>query len=176
MIFNFRWLPTVLCAANNKLLINAALGFDSYLVMRHGNYNTNNTTDSSSSTKNEDKYITDTNLISKGNGSNSNINNNGDSATSRLGCYFCNDIVAATNSQKDRTLDQQCTVTRPGLSFIAAALSVEMMVAVLHDDKKKMNTDEDATSSIVTAKDIPHQVRGSVADYTQITPHVSTCH
>lgn len=54
-----RWLPTVIGAARDKLVINAALGFDSYLVMRHG---------SSSS-----------------------------SPGPRLGCYFCNDIVAPTD-------------------------------------------------------------------------------
>ena len=55
-----RWLPTVLGAAKGKLVLNAALGFDTFLVMRHG-------------ARTPDKH------------------------GKRLGCYYCNDIVAPTD-------------------------------------------------------------------------------
>jgi ubiquitin-like modifier-activating enzyme ATG7 len=61
-----RWLPTVISSSLGKVVINAALGFDSYLVMRHG---------SSPGGGEEGKEE------GKGKGK-------------RLGCYYCNDIVA----------------------------------------------------------------------------------
>jgi ubiquitin-like modifier-activating enzyme ATG7 len=156
-----RWLPTVMCAAYGKLLINAALGFDTYLVMRHGQTATGHNTQARS-----------TELSGQV------------PEEEQLGCYFCNDIVAATNSQKDRSLDQQCTVTRPGLSFIAAALAVELMVALAHpknaEEGEDTNNVEEQAARIggpvanTAAPEIPHQIRGSVAGFTQFTPHVST--
>lgn len=156
-----RWLPTLMCAAKGKLLINAALGFDSYLVMRHGGglraneCRTGETTDE----------------------------RGGGAFAGRLGCYFCNDVVAPGDSMTDRTLDQQCTVTRPGLAPIAGALAVEMMVAATHsrvgDDPTRTpaHTHESFASSRsepthsddgTTALGIvPHQIRGGVFDLSQ---------
>jgi ubiquitin-like modifier-activating enzyme ATG7 len=111
--------------------MNAALGFDSYLVMRHGLPSQRVASDASDPLHG-----------------------------SRLGCYFCNDIVAPmdvsgwkwfagalltndwnhcsfvlSQSLSDRTLDQMCTVTRPGLAAIASATAVELMVSVLQHPK-----------------------------------------
>ncbi|GEQ69289.1 hypothetical protein JCM33374_g2960 [Metschnikowia sp. JCM 33374] len=132
-----RWLPTVMGVAMNKIVINAALGFDSYLVLRHSPLD----------------------------------------APDRLGCYYCNDVVAPTDSLSDRTLDQMCTVTRPGGALLASSLAVELLVSVLQH-KDTHHAAHNATSKF---GDVPHQIRGFLHGFTQTklsTPayhHCSAC-
>ncbi|CCI44181.1 unnamed protein product [Albugo candida] len=127
-----RWLPTVLGASKQKIVINTALGFDSYLVMRHGIRT---------------------------------IHSDGTSSV-RLGCYFCNDIVGPRNSLRDRTLDQMCTVTRPGVAPIASANAVELLVAVLHSPNRGREAVVENTSEALGY--IPHQLRGYINSFSVV--------
>ena len=159
-----RWLPTVMARAHGKMLLNAALGLDSWLVMRHGGEREGGPSEAKSA--------------------------------GRLGCYFCNDVVAPENSTNNRTLDQQCTVTRPGLAPIASSMAVELMVSLLHHplghaapapNRRGADTDHDVGYSPVVAGVgdgseevaiasplglMPHQIRGSIVSYSMMTPTV----
>ena len=95
-----RWYPTVIAKALNKLVITAAIGFDSYLVMRHGN--------------NENQ----------------------------LGCYFCTDISTPGDTSGNRTLDQQCTISRPGVSMICSGLATELAMSCRNNALNKGDKDE----------------------------------
>ncbi|KAI9298059.1 hypothetical protein K502DRAFT_362795 [Neoconidiobolus thromboides FSU 785] len=134
-----RWLPTMLANKHNKLLINAALGFDSYTVLRHGMKDNNN--------------------------------------ENTLSCYFCSDVVAPRDSITDRSLDEQCTVTRPGLAPIAAANAVELLVSILQHPQHGLALPPDFNKSDETnngevnnrlATTIPHRINGYLANYKQI--------
>ncbi|KAG0150179.1 hypothetical protein CROQUDRAFT_652589 [Cronartium quercuum f. sp. fusiforme G11] len=154
-----RWLPTVLGASKRKLVMNAALGFDSYLVMRHG-------------------VKPDTKSAASDSKSNATSNS---PTISQLGCYFCSDIVAPTDSLTDRTLDQMCTVTRPGLAAIASATAVEVMASVLqHPDGPRAmaelpNEKKEGASHDLSANEeekpgsvlgaVPHQIRGFLSRF-----------
>ena len=129
-----RWLPTLICSAENKMLINIALGFASWLVVRHGKGVTGEG-DNGADTVYERSLKLD---------------------ADRLGCYFCTDVVAPTNSMRDRTLDQQCTVTRPGLAPIASAMGVEVMVGLLHRKSATVGS---------TLGSVPHTIRGNLGDW-----------
>lgn len=133
-----RWLPTVMGAVKGKLVMNTALGFDTFVAMRHG-----------------------------ANPSQQSQKPNGGGV--RLGCYFCNDIVAPTDSLTDRTLDQMCTVTRPGLAAIASAMSVELMVSVLqHPDGILAGAFSNSNPETSILGHLPHQLRGSLYNFTTL--------
>lgn len=118
-----RWLPTLLGVAKDKIVINAALGFDSFLVMRHGSLK----------------------------------------QSERLGCYYCNDVVAPNDSLSDRTLDQMCTVTRPGGALMASSLAVELLVSILQHPQKNLAPHDSQTKF----GKVPHQIRGFLHNFEQ---------
>lgn len=136
-----RWLPTLMGKAAGKIVMNAALGFDTYVVMRHG--------------------VTPA-----------------DGGEAELGCYFCNDVMAPADSMKDQTLDQQCTVTRPGIAAIASANLVELLTSILQHPlgaaaPAPKQESEQSARHVSYVRDpldhplgiIPHQIRGFLASY-----------
>uniref|UniRef100_A0A5K3FF12 Ubiquitin-like modifier-activating enzyme ATG7 n=1 Tax=Mesocestoides corti TaxID=53468 RepID=A0A5K3FF12_MESCO len=151
-----RWLPTLLATYHGKLAITAALGFDTFLVLRHGLPRKQGTSPSS------DRCVSGE--------SSKKIDGGG------LGCYFCNDVVGPANSTRDRTLDQQCTVARPGASMVASALAVELCVGLLqHPDggfaPAGGRSDADCPGSQdYTFGFLPHQIRGFLSQFSEVVP------
>ncbi|RYP18947.1 hypothetical protein DL765_003625 [Monosporascus sp. GIB2] len=149
-----RWLPTVMGKAAGKIVMNAALGFDTYVVMRHGAEHTDGSNDT-------------------------------------LGCYFCNDVTAPGDSQKDLTLDQQCTVTRPGIAALASALVVELLTSLLQHPLG-VHAPAPATTGLPNSTEstpedyhalgiVPHQIRGFLGRFQNLVirgqsyPNCSAC-
>lgn len=141
-----RWLPTVMGKSMDKIVVNAALGFDTYMVMRHG-----------------------VRMPSPPAGA---------PQEEELGCYFCSDVVAPADSLKHATLDQQCTVTRPGVAPLASALAVELLVSVTQHARKAqapapLPDTRAAAEGTADAKhplgSVPHQLRGFLSTWSTMT-------
>jgi molybdopterin/thiamine biosynthesis adenylyltransferase len=119
-----RWLPTLLTRYLGKVGITVALGFDSWLVVRHG---------------------------------------------PPLGCYFCMDCVVPQNTTQNRTLDQQCTVSRPGIAPIAASIAGELLIALLHHPDGVSAAHEYTADISATTRSplgvVPHILRGFISHF-----------
>lgn len=117
-----RWLPTVLGALEGRLVLTVALGFDSYVVMRHG------------------------------------------MGDNQLSCYFCADARGPADTLSGRTLDQQCTVTRPGVAYLAAGVAVELLASLL---QHKRGGAAPVLSSASPVEELPK----GAASLLGVTPH-----
>src|SRR4051812_22271442 len=77
-----------------------------------------------------------------------------------LGCYYCSDVTAPGNSIEDRTLDQNCTITRAGISGIASGIATELLASLVQHDQGPLApallASVDESSSLLGAT--PHQV------------------
>jgi len=113
-----RWLPTLYASKYNKCVINCALGFDSFTVIRHG------------------------------------------LSSNNLGCYFCYDIINPSDTISNRNLDEQCTVSKNGLSPICAGIGIEIFIKLLHTSYDTEHSNE-----------IPHIIRGSLKDFSIMKQH-----
>jgi molybdopterin/thiamine biosynthesis adenylyltransferase len=85
-----RWLPILLAKRYDKLLVNIALGYETFVIQ----------------------------YIKGGNG-----------------CYFCTDPICPRDTVSYRTVDEKCTITRPGISLIASAMAVEHFADIIRDGK-----------------------------------------
>ncbi|EER09236.1 autophagy protein, putative [Perkinsus marinus ATCC 50983] len=82
-------------------------------------------------------------------------------------CYFCNDVSAPSDSTSFRTLDQMCTVTRPGLAAIASATAVELVATLTqHGGFDQIRTVNDDGGNALGAT--PDQIRGFLANWQQV--------
>ncbi|XP_061744113.1 ubiquitin-like modifier-activating enzyme ATG7 [Nerophis ophidion] len=174
-----RWLPTVIAASQRKLVINAALGFDTFVVMRHGLKKApagqnacGGDASSSPSCSSASSSSTSTPAGSAASVTGSSLFSN--IPGHKLGCYFCNDVVAPGDSTRDRTLDQQCTVSRPGLAMIAGALAVEMMVSILQHSEGgyavASSSDDRMNEPPTSLGLVPHQIRGFLSRFDNVLP------
>ena len=87
------------------------------------------------------------------------------------------DFTNIEQSVKDLTLDQQCTVTRPGIAPMASALLVEIMVSALQHPlgarapapkSNGPNTDYERDPPNHPLGLIPHQIRGYLATFKNL--------
>lgn len=77
---------------------------------------------------------------------------------------------------KDQTLDQQCTVTRPGVAAIASALLVELLTSLLQHPLKNAAPAPQPRPGVTLERDppdhplglVPHQIRGYVSTFQNL--------
>lgn len=158
-----RWLPSLLCCIARKLCINIALGGDSLVIQRYG-------LDSEVYAKEGLKQLKSLHTLLSGKCTVD------EDYLKRDSCYFCSDILSPVDSLTDRDIDQLCTTTRIGLTYIASGLAVELFINFLHN--KGESSLGNTPNQVRNGKSIEKQIRMSLIDFALMnysTPSFSNC-
>ena len=158
-----RWLPSLLCCIARKLCINIALGGDSIIIQRYG-------LDFEVYAKEGLKQLKSLHTLLSGKCTMD------DDYMKRESCYFCSGILSPVDSLTDRDIDQLCTTTRIGLTYIASGFAVELLINFLH--KKGESTLGITPNQVRKGMCIERQIRMSLIDFKLMncsTPSLSNC-
>jgi ubiquitin-like modifier-activating enzyme ATG7 len=124
-----RWLPTLLTSTySNIMCFTCAIGFDTFVAMRHGLFADEN-------------------------------------QTPELACYFCADTLEPSDTITDASMDERCTVSRPGVSAMAAAFVSELLIACLVHKQK-------LSDCFTGLPKIPQQIRGDLSTFS-LNTHIA---
>ena len=143
-----RYFPTVISALFNVQCVSIGIGYDSFVNVIHGRSEALSKKIQSSlespqeetqkeESKPEEKILAEeikkVSLEEEDKKEKKGLDDSSANLTlENYGCFFCSDYLPPSDTMSNRTLDQMCTVSRPGISMIAVGSCVESVINCLH--------------------------------------------
>lgn len=126
-----RYFPTAIGSLFNKNVISVGIGYESFIIVQHGFFGEAKTKEIFEQAEAKEKEAGATDFSWTKDASHIDRNN----AEADFGCFFCSDYIVPVDTISNRSMDQQCTVSRPGVSMQSSAIAVEMYVNNIHKSK-----------------------------------------
>jgi ubiquitin-like modifier-activating enzyme ATG7 len=134
-----RYFPTTIGSLFNKNVISVGIGYESFIVVQHGCFGPQKTRDVFDEALKEvvgdpDEQQINLKDLKEQLAIEAKLIDHRNDETD-YGCFFCSDYIAPVDTISNRSMDQQCTVSRPGVSMQASATAIELFVNNIHRGK-----------------------------------------